>query len=72
MTEQDFVQKLQEDILDTDEELTLDTELADVEEWDSLAWVSFVAFAGMQGANVDRSAVRGAKTVGDLYAMLGV
>lgn len=71
MSSQEFVQRLKEDILDIDGDLTMDTNLEDLEEWDSLALVSFTAFAGMQGVDVERSAVRGAKTVGDLYALLG-
>lgn len=70
MTEQDFLQKMQEDILDTDEELTMDTTLNDIEEWDSLSYVSFVALAKMNGVAVERSAIRNAETIGDLFNLL--
>ena len=45
MSEQDFLMKMQEEILDTEDEITMGTKLSDIEEWDSLAFVSFMAFA---------------------------
>ena len=39
MNEQDFLKKMQEEILDTEEEIKMDTLLKDIEEWDSLAYV---------------------------------
>ena len=71
MTQKVFLRKMQEEILDTEEEITLETELINLEEWDSLAIVSFTAMAKMQ-ANcvVDRTAVHEAVTVGDLFALL--
>ena len=71
MKQEVFFKKMQEEILDTEEEITLETELTNIEEWDSLAIVSFIAMAKMQ-ANcvVDRKSVREAVTVGDLFALL--
>lgn len=71
MNEQEFLKKMQEDILDTDEEITMDTVLEDIEEWDSLAFVSFIAMAKVMNRNdIDRKAVRGAEKVGELYELI--
>lgn len=70
MTEQEFLTKMQEDILDTEEEITMDTPLADIEEWDSLAFVSFLAMAKLAGKKPAREAIQRSKTVGELYALL--
>ncbi len=43
MTENEFLEKFK-DILQTEENLTLDTNLLDIEEWDSLAIITTVAF----------------------------
>lgn len=70
MNENEFVEKMVE-LMDTEAELTMDTELAEVEEWDSL---SYVAFLAMARANSDRKVkpidVRNAKTVRDLYNIM--
>lgn len=44
MTENAFIEKMV-DLMDTEDELTMDTNLLDIEEWDSLSFVSFIAFA---------------------------
>ena len=71
MTQEKFITKMQEDILDTEDEITMETNLTDIEEWDSLALVSFTAMAKMESNRaVDRESVRAAVTIGDLYALL--
>lgn len=71
MNEQEFLTKMQEDILDTEDEIAMDTVLADVEEWDSLAFVSFIAMAKLAtGKKVERQAIQSAKTVRNLYELL--
>lgn len=71
MTEQDFLAKFKEDVLDTDEEITLDMALDDIEEWDSLSVVSFIAMAKLvTGKKVDRQPILAATTVHDLYVLL--
>ena len=71
MTEQEFIEKMQEDVLDTDVDITLDMALSDVEEWDSLSFVSFIAMAKEAGfTNVNREVVNEAKTVKDLFELV--
>ncbi|KHM51630.1 hypothetical protein SAMN02745671_00624 [Anaerovibrio lipolyticus DSM 3074] len=71
MTEQEFIEKMQEDVLDTDVEISLEMALADVEEWDSLSFVSFIAMAKELGfTNVNREVVNEAKTVKDLFELM--
>ena len=71
MTEQEFIEKMQEDVLDTDVEISLEMALADVEEWDSLSFVSFIALAKELGfTNVNREVVNEAKTVKDLFELM--
>ena len=71
MTEKEFIEKMQEDVLDTDADITLDMVLSDVEEWDSLSFVSFIAMAKESGfTNVNREVVNEAKTVKDLFELV--
>lgn len=71
MNEQEFLTKMKEDILDTEDKLTMDTALAELEDWDSLAIVDFIAMANsVCGKKVKRTDVTGAKTFSDLYALL--
>ena len=70
MTTETFLEKMA-DILDAEEEISFDTELSGLEEWDSLSIVSYIAMAnascGMKG---DVKKVREAVTIGDLYDLL--
>lgn len=71
MTEKEFIEKMQEDVLDTDADITLDMVLSDVEEWDSLSFVSFIAMAKESGfTNVNREVVNEAKSVKDLFELV--
>lgn len=59
------------DLMDTEENLTMDTKLQDIEEWDSLSRVAYMAFVRQQGVlSVTPVQVGAAETVGDLYHML--
>lgn len=70
MTENAFIEKMV-DLMDTENELTMDTKLMDIEEWDSLSFVSFIAFANAQaGKKLTPDMVRSAKTVSDLYHLI--
>ena len=70
MTVEDFKEKML-DLLDREEELDLEDKLNDIEEWDSLSYVAFLAMASEFTDRVIRaSEVRNAKTVGDLYELI--
>ena len=70
MTKETFLEKMA-DILDAEEEISFDTELSGLEEWDSLSIVSYIAMANAScGMKVDVKKVREAVTSGDLYDLL--
>ncbi|MBQ7543917.1 MAG: hypothetical protein IJT02_03140 [Synergistaceae bacterium] len=69
MNEKDFTAKIRE-ILDN-ESVTMDTVLADVEEWDSLSIVSFAAFANSScGKRLAPALIRDCVSIRDLYNLL--
>lgn len=70
MSDKEFLEIMGE-ILDTDKDLTMDTVLDTVEEWDSLSYVMFQAqmLAKVQKKMIP-SDVKKAKTIGDLYALI--
>lgn len=70
MNQKDFLTKMQEDVLDTDEEITMDSKLDEMEEWDSLAFVSFIAMANTNGKSINKEPVKKATTIRDLYELL--
>ena len=68
--EKEFLEKMM-DILDCEQEITMDSILADIEEWDSLSFVSFLAMADASyGKSVLAKDVRIAETTGDLYNLI--
>lgn len=71
MSEQDKIAKL-EDMMDLDEgDLSADTQLADLEEWDSMSKLSLVVLAKKDyGKDLAVEDVRSFKTVGDICAAL--
>ena len=69
MNEKDFMLKIKE-ILDN-EAVTMDSVLADLEEWDSLSIITFAAFANTQlGRRVPPAAIRDCVKIRDLFALL--
>ena len=59
------------DVMDIEEEITADTVLEDLEEWDSLSLVSFMAMANAAYCKkVVAADVKMAKTVADLYELV--
>ena len=71
MTEQEFLTKMKEDILDTEEEITMQTQLWNIEEWDSLAFVSFLAMAKLTTEKkIEKTSIQSAQTVQELYSLL--
>ena len=70
MNEKEFIEFMM-DLTDTEMTLTMDTLLKDVEEWDSLSFVSFQANARVKnGLVVSPSDVKNAKTVRDLFVLM--
>ena len=70
MEEQVFLEKMQ-DLMDTDVEITLDTVLDSIEEWDSLSHVAFMALsASLVKKRVQPADIKAAVTIGDLYRLL--
>ena len=68
--EQEFLEKMV-DVLDCEQEITMDTALDEIEEWDSLSFISFMAMASSTyDKKLVSSNVRGAKTVCDLYELV--
>lgn len=65
-----FIEKMI-DVLDYEGKLTMDTVLDEVEEWDSLSLVSYLAMANaIYGKKIESSDVKQAKTVSDLYNLV--
>lgn len=63
----EFLKTLKE-MMDTEVELTLETKLSDVEEWDSLSFVTFLSFCNAKlNHPVEPEEIKKAQTVNDLY-----
>ena len=57
--------------MDLEDAVTMETELKDMEEWDSLSIVGYVAFANASlGKTIPPAVVRTAETIEDLYNLL--
>ena len=72
MDEKVFTEKLA-DVLGTDDELTPDTELLSIAEWDSTGAISFISYVGVRRPDIvlTHDMLKSAKTVRDLYALIG-
>lgn len=71
MTEEEFLRRMKKEILDTDDDITLETKLATLDTWDSLSLVSFIAMATIAtGKRPEAATIQAAETVGDLYRPL--
>jgi len=72
MTKEAFITEMQ-DVLQTDAELTLDTVLADLDEWDSISIMATMAFLGKNfGIKLNIGDFRAFNTLGDIAAKAGV
>ncbi len=72
MDKKDFLEKLQ-DVLQTETELTFDTVLDDLEEWDSLSKMAATAFLDKNfGIRMTLTEIKAFKTVGDIAQKAGV
>ncbi len=70
MTKEEFLAVMDE-ILDTEEPLTMDMVLDDLEEWDSLSYVMFQAqMLERLQKKMEPNAVKAARTLADLYSLL--
>lgn len=69
MTEQEFLSLLKNDILESDTDFNMKTNLNDIEEWDSLGVISFIAM-GKERGSIDTKAVHSATTVEELYTVV--
>ena len=59
------------DMMDTEADLTLETKLSDVEEWDSLSLVTFLSYCNAKlNRPVEPEELKSAQTVNDLYKLL--
>ena len=71
MQAENFIKSLTE-IIDTEEKLTLETKLSDLEDWDSLSLVGFLSFCNSKlKLPVTPEEVKAAQTVADLFKIAG-
>ena len=67
MTEEKFIEDFI-DMIDTESEVTMDTKLENIEEWDSLSYVSFIAnCTSKYKVMFAKEEIKAAVTVADLY-----
>jgi acyl carrier protein len=72
MTKEQFLEKMI-DLLDTEEEVTMNSVLQNIEEWDSLSFVSFLAMVNVStGKKLEPTTVKTAQTIGDLFELIKV
>lgn len=65
-----FLEKMV-DILDAEDELSMDMDLSEIEEWDSLGVLTFLAEMEPLSANpITADSVKAAKTIAELYALV--
>ena len=58
-------------IIETDEDLTLDTKLEDLNDWDSFSLTDFLAFCDEHTSRrIETDELKDAKTVNDLYKVI--
>lgn len=70
MDEQKFLNEMM-DLLDTEDEITMESILEEIEEWDSLSFVSFLAtMSEWCSKRIPPIKVREAKTIGDLFLLV--
>ena len=72
MTREEFLVEMQ-DVLQTEETLTVDTVLTDLAEWDSLAVMATMAFLDRNfSVKLKISDLKELKTIGDIVTRAGV
>ena len=69
MDEKDFLERMKV-ILDK-EDISIDTSLSDLEEWDSISVISYVALANTSfNKEISPEQIQTCKTIRDLYSIL--
>lgn len=72
MNRETFLESIM-DVLQTEDEITLETKLADLEEWDSLSAMATIAFLDKNfGVKATFSDVQSFVTVGDIAKKAGI
>ena len=72
MTKEEFVVQMQ-DVLQTETNLTLETVLNDLDEWDSLSMMATMSFLDKNfGVKLKISDVKALKTIGDIAVKAGI
>ena len=72
MTREEFIAKMQ-DVLQTEEALSFDTVLADLDEWDSLSIMATMAFANKHfGVNLKMADFAEVETLEDIAQKVGL
>ena len=72
MNREEFIAKMQ-DALQSEEELTFDTVLDDIEEWDSISKMAVVAFFDASlGKKITFAELKELKTIGDIANKAGL
>lgn len=71
MTKEDFLAKFT-DILQTEENVTLETNLGDLDDWDSLTTMATVSWILESKFQITVKEIAGYKTVGEIAAKFGV
>ena len=72
MTNEEFLSKMQ-DVLQTEDELSLDTVLDDLAEWDSLSVMATMAFLDKDfGVKTTMKDYKNMKTIGDIAQKAGL
>lgn len=71
MTKEEFLAKFT-DILQTEETVTLETNLGDLEDWDSLTTMATVSWILESKVQITVKEIAGYKTVGEIAAKFGV
>ena len=71
MNRKEFIAKIA-DIMDSEEKLTIETNLPDIEEWDSIAIMSTVALMDSLGKKVTVDDIKNVSTMKELVDMAGI
>lgn len=70
MNEKEFLEKMV-DLMDAEDEITMDSTLSDIDEWDSLSLIAFLSLCTKYAkTKVAAPEARTAKTIRDLYNLL--